>query len=205
MIEAVLLASALTLNHDLDWRPLRDADGVRSFRVDVDGSSHDAYRADGRVCADQMALFSLFQNVDGFVTWLPRTESAERIEGGDEFSPLIHVVSDAPWPMRSRDMVYRITLQTDLEGSSATVDIEGLPEHIPPRKGRVRLRSASGHWDINLADTHADLSFMLHIDVGRIPSALAARSLHHAVRNAIRNLQKLHPCDPVPPAVLEEP
>ncbi len=193
MIEFVLLSAAISLNLDADWRLLDRSADIATYKLDVADTMHAAYRADGRVCAAQEDLFALFRNVDDFATWLPRTIAAERLEG-DDFSQIIYVVSAAPWPMRPRDMAYRIDLGIGADGGSATVTVEGLPEHVPPRKGRARMKGAAGLWHITLKENRADLSFMLHLDLGRIPAVFSARSVHHAVRDALANLQARFPC-----------
>lgn len=193
MIEFVLLSAAISLDLDADWRLLDRSAEITTYKLDITDTMHDAYRADGRVCAAQEDLFALFRNVEDFASWLPRTVSAERLEG-DDFSQMIYVVSSAPWPMRPRDMAYRIDLGIGADGGSATVTVEGLPEQVPPRKGRARIKGATGLWQIALHDGGADLSFMLHLDLGRIPAVFSARSVHHAVRDALANLQARFPC-----------
>ena len=193
MIEFVLLAAAINLSPEADWRPLDRSPEITTYRLDVADTIHAAYRADGTVCAAQEDLFALFRNVEDFATWLPRTVSAERLEG-DDFSQIIYVVSSAPWPMRPRDMAYRIDLDISADGSDATVTVEGLPEHLPTRKGRARMKGAAGLWNIALHKDSADLSFMLHLDLGRVPALFSARSVHHAVRDALANLQARFPC-----------
>ena len=176
------------------WKPIVERDGVRSYRLDVEGSAHDAYRADANLCASQDELLALFNEPEGFQNWLPRTESVELVEQS-AFSQTVYVVSDAPWPLRSRDLTYALSIELIDDG--AWVSITGLPDERPPQRGKVRIASANGDWVLRFLEDQVHVSFMLHIEAGKVPAILARRTLHYAVRNTLVNLMKTHPCDDV--------
>jgi hypothetical protein len=155
-------------------------------------SGFDEHRGTAEVCTDLSALEALISDTERFPEWLPYTRQAELLETSDrQFT--YYVRTTTPWPLKDRDMVYRITRQSD-SATTVHLDVVGLPDYEPKRRGATRIREASGRWEF--IDTGAGLtvSYQLFVDPGPVPAFAANGRLASAVGETLANLADRFPC-----------
>jgi len=120
------------------------------------------------------------------------TRSARLLEHSGE-TAIYYVRSTTPWPLKDRDMVYRIERTPAPEGMR--LSLTGLPEYTPPDASATRIRSASGEWRLTPSPAGIDVSYELYVDPGGVPRFLANQRLAAAVGQTLANLAARFPCD----------
>ena len=173
-----------------EWRTGRNVDGVIVESREVD-SRYDEHRGSVTLCADLQTVLLFVADVDGLPAWVPYTEAAEKIEEGAN-GVIYHVVTGAPWPYRSRDMIY--ALDVDLQGNTATVTMTGLPGRLAPRPGLVRMTAARGLWTFVPAGDALQVDLQLWVDPGGGPGMLVNRRAGTTLGRMLANLQDHFPC-----------
>lgn len=177
-----------------DWDLRRERDGIEVYTAPVEDSGFNAFRAVTELCVDVPELVALIHDVDSFPEWLADTEEAELLERTDEWQRH-HVVSDTPWPLDSRDMVYEIQVLDDPDADPVRVAVTGLPDAEPRAEGAVRLDRARGGWRLRPRNGRTEVEFEMHVEPGGpVPAWLANIGLVDNPFETFAALRERYPC-----------
>lgn len=174
------------------WKLSKDSDGVAVYTRAMPGSAYAQVRASASVCATLPELVAFVEDVPNFDTWIPDTEEARLLERPSPSSQIYYIRTSMPWPVKHRDMVYRVTEVPDasVPGALSAV-MEGLPRYLPDIKGVVRMDSVSGRWDFHEDAGRTRISLELHIEPGgKLPVWLASQRIAGTPRAMLRNLAR---------------
>jgi hypothetical protein len=188
MLLAGLAAGAVCAD---DWSPVRKVDGI-TVEARSTASGFDEHRGSARVCTQLPELETLVADTDRFSEWLPYTRDAQLLEAS-ETQFIYYVRSSTPWPMKDRDMVYRVTRQPDSD-EGLSLQLVGLPDYEPAHEGATRIREASGQWRFTQTEDGLMVTYQLFVDPGPVPAFMANGRLASAVGKTLANLANRYPC-----------
>lgn len=156
------------------------------------GSGYAQVRASASVCATLPELVAFVEDVARFDTWIPDTEDARLLARPSPTSQIYYIRTSMPWPVKHRDMVYRLTEVADPSVPRAiSVVMDGLPRYLPEYNGVVRMDSVEGRWDFHEGAGRTRISLHLHIEPGgKIPVWLATRRIVGAPRSMLGNIAR---------------
>lgn len=173
------------------WHPAGESDGVRlEWRPSHVGPR--AYRGHVTVCTSLPELRDFVTDPSGLADWIAFTEDAHAVPAppGEQ---LYYLRTSAPWPFKSRDMVYRLRPSEAADG--VRLIVEGVPGAVPERDDAVRMRAAEGEWLLDRSDGRIHVSFELAVDPGRLPPFVVNRRLAATIAGTLDNLAARFPCD----------
>jgi hypothetical protein len=173
------------------WSEVRLIDGVMVEARQTE-SGFNEHRGAVRVCTQLSVLEAFVADADRFSEWLPYTRHAELLEQTDDH--LIYFVrTSTPWPLKDREMAYRISRQTDIT-EGVTLDMVGLPDYQPAGKGAVPIQAAAGRWRLIESEAGLDVSYQLFVHPGSVPPFAANGRMATAVGRTLANLASRFPC-----------
>jgi hypothetical protein len=185
------LADAAAAGGDAPWRVVGQSNGVTVSTRSVDGSTYPEVRASGTVCAPLATLVDYIEDAAGFDRWIPDTVEARVLDKPSAREQIFYIRTGMPWPVKSRDMIYRLTAPKAVVGGHAmSVSIEGLPNYLPPDPDAVRMTSVRGRWNFveDAGRTRIDLD--MHFEPGgSIPVWLANRRIVATPSKMLANLK----------------
>ena len=174
-----------------DWAPVREVAGI-TVEARTTSSGFNEHRGSATVCTRLDVLETLVADTDRFPEWLPYTRDAQLLEAsGGEFTYYVRTIT--PWPLKDRDMVYRIT-RRPAGDDGVHLAVVGLPDHGPKHRGVTRMREASGEWQFNESGDALTVSYRLFVDPGPVPVPVANGRLASAVGQTLANLVSRYPC-----------
>jgi len=116
-VGAALVAAfaALEIGADagIDWKSARHDAALDVWTRPVAGSQYDEVRVAGNICASLDALTAYVQDVAHFADWIPDTAEAKLLAQPSAAERLYYIRTDMPWPVKDRDMVYRLVAAQD--------------------------------------------------------------------------------------------
>jgi len=192
VIVALGWLSAISASAADDWEPVRVVRGVQVDARPMPGSPFAEHRGTVAVCAQLDTLEGYVADTSQFQEWVPDTEEVRVLEHSEN-SQTYYLRTHTPWPLRSRDMIYRLTREPAADSDEVRIDVTGLPDYLPEQPGAVRMRSASGEWILRKA-TNVVVSFRLHVDPGWVPAVFANRRLAGSVGETLANLAERFSC-----------
>ncbi len=189
-LAALALAAAAPLWAE-DWSEVRQVQGVVVEARETE-SGFNEHRGAVQVCAELPVLEAFVADTSRFSEWLPYTRHAELLERADDHL-VYYVRSSTPWPLKDRDMVYRITRMPDTD-QGVVLDLVGLPDYQPARKGAAPIQAAAGRWQFVPSEVGLNVSYQLFVDPGSVPPFAANGRMASAVGKTLANLASRFPC-----------
>jgi hypothetical protein len=155
-------------------------------------SGFNMHRGEAFVCTDIASLERFVADAARFPDWIPYTLSARQLDR-TEAGAVYYVLTSTPWPLKDRDMIYRISrLEGDYQGLHLL--LTGLPEYEPPIEHVERIRAAEGEWRLVPEGVGVRVGYELFVDPGSAPRFLANRRLANVVGKTLANLSAQFPC-----------
>lgn len=157
----------------LQWKLVREQEGIRVYLADVPGSRYQAYRGVMNVRADMHRLLELQQDVAGSCAWI-FTCAQQHLLQSDGAVSWLYTRFQTPWPVTPRDSILEITTQTSADGAVIRL-LKGVPEHLPQERGFVRVSRVDGMWRLQPRDDgQVEVLYQAHTEPGgSVPSWLA--------------------------------
>ncbi len=174
------------------WDDDRSVAGV-ALESRPTASGFDEVRGRVTVCTDVAALQQFVGDPQRFDEWIPFTEEARALakEGDGE---RYYLRTATPWPMRSRDLIYRVDPRPAAADGTLRIDLVGEPDALPPQPGSVRMDGASGAWTLQPGAAGVDVALQMTVDPGRVPALFANRRLAATVGQMLANLRDRFRC-----------
>ena len=188
---AVLAAIAAAPGWTSGWSEVREIDGVM-VEARPTASGFNEHRGAVRVCTELPVLEAFVADPERFHEWLPYTRHAELLERTDEHL-IYYVRSRSPWPLKDRDMVYRISRQAG-SGQGVILELVGLPDYAPARSGAAPIKAAAGRWQLTESGAGLSVRYQLFVDPGAVPAFAANGRTASSVGKTLANLAALFPC-----------
>lgn len=173
------------------WKSFGESDGVQVYTRPFPGSAYAEVRASGTVCATLPELVAFVEDVARFDTWIPDTDEARLLARPSRSDQLYYIRTSMPWPVKHRDMIYRLTESHGARvDSDISVTINGVPDYLPPYPGVVRMTGVTGRWNFHQADGETRIDLVMHIEPGgKVPQWLANRRIVGTPTKMIENLR----------------
>jgi len=175
-----------------NWKLARDQEGVKVYLRSAGSMETKEVLGISRVPASLGALVSLVKDPEYHPNWIYANKQARFLKIISDFEWIYYNISEAPWPVRNRDLITRVKLEQDPNSYAVSIDSEGLPDYIPANKNLVRIARLKSSWVFTpKSNGIVDIRFELSIDLGGdIPAWLINLAIDKGPFNTIRNLKK---------------
>ena len=170
-----LLASQTTFAQD-GWSLARQADGIKVYVRNVDGSPLREFRGEVQIKATPDDVVKVLRDADAYRQWMPDVAASELLKATatEQFH---YLDNKAPWPVSNRDGIYHFTYTKAGDGA-VTVRVEAVPDYLPLREGKVRIPQAKGQWKLVPDADGVNVTYQMHASPGgAIPDWLANRTV----------------------------
>lgn len=194
LVPAVFLLFSLSASAaQPDWALQKSAQGVKVYTARSEKSDHLAYRAEtlipGRSVDD---VLTVMRDVPGLVNWLHTCyDPALVAQEGDDIN-IVYMKNESPsFLVSERDLVIRQTFKR-LSPETATVELTGLPDRVPPQKGFVRIPLFEGGWLIEQQGSDVKVVYSAVMDPGgAVPASVSNMMVVKMPFETVRKLSRL--------------
>lgn len=168
-------------------------DGVDVYVRPVPDSAYDEARVVTSVCAPIDALAPVLTDVSRFDEWVPDTKEARQLAAPAPFERIYYIRTNMPWPIKDRDMIYRVASSGDPKTANAlTVTLQSLPDYLPPYDGVVRMVEVRGRWQLARVGDRTHIELEMRIEPGGgVPAWLARRRIIATPTKMVQNIGRL--------------
>ena len=187
----LLALSALPAAAD-DWRLVYKS-GAAQVEAQRTESGFDRHRGLVSVCGAMTEVTTFAADVEGFPEWVSFTEESRLISRSPERT-VFYLRNSAPWPWKSRDMVYEL-IPDIVDEHTVRVAMNGLPDELPAVRGVVRMSVAEGEWYFHAGQGgELEVGLSLYVEPGRAPKLFANRRSAHMIGDTLAALAQRFPC-----------
>ncbi|MDH3976841.1 MAG: START domain-containing protein, partial [Deltaproteobacteria bacterium] len=104
-----------------------------------------------------------------------------------------YTINEAPWPVSDRDAIVLNTINQESPKGPVRINILGVPDYIPEKKGLVRVKMIKGHWLFTpLEEGMTEVVYQVHNDPGgNLPSWLVNSVVVSQPYHTMVNMRKM--------------
>ncbi|HTK96878.1 MAG TPA: START domain-containing protein [Pseudomonadales bacterium] len=184
-------AAATPATETAEWTELEKANGTVVYTRPFPGSAFPEVRASGDVCATLPQLVAFVEDVAAFEQWIPDTAEARLLERPTPRTQIYYIRTSMPWPVKDRDMIYRLSETAESMTTKISVRIEGLPDYRPVDSRAVRMSGVSGRWSFVQSGGRTRIDLDMHIEPGGgVPNWLARQRIVGTPTKMLTNLKR---------------
>jgi hypothetical protein len=148
-----------------EWEEVRREAGITSWKRE--GDERPIYRARATLDASVWDALAVLDDVDRACEWTSHCAEMRRHRTLSAREVLVYARMDAPWPVRDRDVVVNVTVES---GASDELTIRIRATHapeLPPTRSAVRMPVFAAHYRfISRNDRRTDVEYQLEFDPG---------------------------------------
>lgn len=175
LVILVISISLSAATNSTDWKLKRNRKGIKVYTKKIEGSTFKAVRAEMLVNATIPGMIALMTDFKSFPKWYPRMKLFESVKEINKLEHYIHIITDAPWPVKDRESVSHFKIWQSPEDKSITIEFRDVPGMLPEKKNMVQVRNLYGKW-IFIPQDHDKVKviYETHCDPGgKLPGWLA--------------------------------
>ncbi|ACS86495.1 START domain-containing protein [Musicola paradisiaca] len=176
LLAGLLISQSALAQNEHDWSLAKDADGIKVYVRNVDGSPLREFRGEVQINASPDDVVKVLRNADAYRQWMPDVAVSTLLKATatEQFH---YLDNKAPWPVSNRDGIYHFTYAKSGDGA-VTVRVEAVPDYLPLREGKVRIPQAKGQWMLVPDAAGVKVTYQMHASPGgSIPSWLANQTV----------------------------
>jgi hypothetical protein len=184
-----LCASVAGAEDAAGWQKVRVRDGITSYRRERPGQALAAFRAQLTLEVDMWTVLAVLEDVNRASEWTAHCLEMRKLRGVSHRDMLVYAVTDAPWPVRDRDVVTRVVTHV-LGPRDLVIEIHAV-DHLPPTSGVVRVPVLDARYVLHQReDGRVNIEYAIEADPGgTLPDwvkNLVGRDLAHDTLQRLR-------------------
>ena len=172
-----------------DWSLSLQQDGIEVYTKKVAGSRIDAFKATTMISAEYERVKEVILDYPNYPKWYQDYKKGEILERLSQDIIVVRFVIDAPFPIKDRDSVNRVSVQQTDEHIKVT--LESAPTFIPHNNKQIRMTVSSGRWTLEKEGNQTRVTIEYHADPEiPVPSWLSKRYVVQGPAKSLSNLKK---------------
>jgi len=175
------------------WLLRQSKEGIPVYTRKVVGSPILEFKANVIVDAPLSKVIAFFEDEKQIPRWYFQCAHSELVENDGPKEKVIYLILHLPWPVASRDFVFkRSQLDKSLDGT-INYSLTALPNRLPAVKGMVRVQSIKSLWSFKpLNNAKTEIYFQQHTDpAGSIPYAVVNQLGVQTPFYSLKNFRRL--------------
>lgn len=157
----------------------------------LEGSNYHVVRLITEMTTTPEEIVTAFGKGVGCVSWLARCHSSEILEKISDDNILSYSVIGMPWPLKTRDYVFRSTTRRHAESGVITLTQVGEPKKHPPRN-YIRMLTQSKFILEPISTNKTKVTWFIHPNLrgNAFPSIVNSRAVGENLRDllSLKNL-----------------
>jgi hypothetical protein len=174
-----------------DWNLVKEEAGIKVYTKTESGSKYKAFKAEMQVSCKIENILDVLKKTDSINNWVVNCKGVKLLKSADH-EQYYYIETSLPLPFENRDMVYHFEY-IEINIGQERVNVTGIPDYIPPRKGIVRMAKTNGYWLLTSVDTNkTEVIYQMHVEPGGlIPAWLANPFIKNVPFSTFRELREI--------------
>ena len=175
------------------WKTVRDRYGIVVRIRSVENSDIDEFLADMTFNTSMSSLLALLDDTASYTEWHFNCSKATLLYKKNNYERIIYMVTTSSWPVSDRDIAIQSILSQSKESGVINIELEGLPDYIPPEEGVVRVSSLRGFWRLEpQGKGRVKVVYSLHSEPGgSVPGSIVNSMLVEIPYNTMFNMRRM--------------
>ena len=169
----------------------RDEDGIKVYTAATTNSDFKSIKVESTLNATLTQFVAFLLDVDKQSQWVYNSKSTRLLKkiASNEF--IFYSEVEVPWPCTNRDYIAHFVIR-QVSPQALTIDSHTEPDFLPVKKGIVRVRNSTSHWDVTLINKdEVKIIYTVQFDpAGDIPAWLTNLFVTKGPYETFENLRK---------------
>ena len=157
-----LLNTRCTQSQILDensWKLAKDKAGIQIYTRQIKDKKLKEFKASASIKTTVEKIICVLQDIDNYDKWTEHIDNSSLLKKISDDETYVYSVADIPWPFTNRDIINHVQVHWSPLRDTAILEIHGVPDYIPEKKGIIRMPISEGKWKIYKED-----EFNVHIE-----------------------------------------
>jgi hypothetical protein len=174
-----LLCTSFFNTESEGWELKKNENGIAVYTRLRSGSDFKDVRVVNTVTSSLAGIVALMLDTKNYTNWIYACRESNTLEVISAKEIINYQVTEVPWPFSDRDLISHFIIDQDTTSGIITIKKNGLPDYIPLKDQRVRLKNFRSMYRFTpLHDNQVLVELEYYIDPsGNIPAWLINSSI----------------------------
>lgn len=156
-----------------DWELKKEEEGIKIYTGDKDAGIK-KIKIETTVNYSAANVLEVLKDKEKYTNWVYKCSEAKLLKKVNENEYYHYQMTSAPWPLQDRDMIVHLKIAENKANGEYTLTGEGVPNYLPERSGRVRIKHYQTLWKITpITEKSCHVIYEMRVDPsGAIPAWL---------------------------------
>lgn len=156
-----------------DWELKKEEEGIRIYTGDKDAGIK-KIKIETSVNYSAANVLEVLKDKEKYTNWVYKCSEAKLLKKVNENEYYHYQMTSAPWPIQDRDMIVHLKIAENKSTGEYTLTGMGVPDYLPERSGRVRIKHYQTLWKITpITQNSCQVIYEMRVDPsGAIPAWL---------------------------------
>lgn len=151
--------------NDKEWKLEKDKNGIKVY-TQKQSDNLKAFKAITKTNKSMLELENLVEKVENYPQWMSDVATCRQIKLVHADEAYVYSTSDAPWPIKDRDIVTKANCIKSKDGS-LRYEFQTYPGKVEELEDYIRIKKAKGSWHfIPLDDGQIEITYQFYADPG---------------------------------------
>jgi START domain len=150
-----------------EWVLKKEKDGIKVYSRASDHSNFNELKVVLTLPATLHALAALILDISSYPRWSFNTEQSYVLKQVSPAELYFYTEINSPWPASNRDLAVHLRIAQDAATKIMTIQSDGVPSYIPPKKDIVRVPFSKERWTVTPIDkSNIRIEYEVAVDPG---------------------------------------
>lgn len=175
------------------WETITREEGIIvSIRAEA-GREFPTFRGIGRVNANKWQILAMLEDADRHTEWMHKCSGSKMLEKKGPGVQIVYNRTDAPWPVKDRDVVLKSSYKTAREGKEIWAKFRQTTSgKMGPVDGVVRMPTLTGHYHlVEIDEGRTMVEYQVNADPGgALPDWIVKQTTKDLPLHTLKNMRK---------------
>lgn len=148
------------------WELKKNQNGVKIYIKKHEESGLKEILGITTVNATLGTVVATIKDTPNHKNWMYSVIDVKLLES-DDFEWILHSESEAPWPIKNRELIVRSKMQQDLSSCNILIKGKAIPDYLPEGKTNVRIQEMESSWLLTpTTENKVEITLKMRINLG---------------------------------------
>lgn len=175
-----------------NWVEVKNDRNIVVMQRNVTGENYKETSGVMRTPGAMFAILAVLKDSESCSDWLYKCKHGETIQKINAAERVYYTVIDAPLLMKDRDMFIRSSITYHAQEKRIDIQLAGVHDFAPPRKGKVRVLDLRGFWTLQEQDNgEVEMTYQIYSNPRVGPASAANSTMVSSVFDTLENVARL--------------
>jgi len=150
-----------------NWKLITEKDGIRVYESPVSNSNFKSIKVQCTFEGSYEKLMAILNNVERHKDWVYNNKTSYLVKRISPHEFYYYAETYIPWPMSNRDAIMHLKMQRDADNRFLKVVATAVPNYLPEKDGKVRVRKSLITWYVTMASAKTiNITYIFEADPG---------------------------------------